>query len=88
VGFIAYGSGSKSKVFEGEIQPDWKNTILKTTLFEILEQRKTINFTTYEKLHKKELKVSVIAPKNEFILEHIEKENPVLKGARYYTFVD
>lgn len=88
VGFIAYGSGSKSKVFEGEIQPDWKNTILKTTLFEILEQRTTIDFTTYEKLHKKELKVSVIAPKNEFILEHIEKENPVLKGARYYTFVD
>lgn len=88
VGFVAYGSGSKSKVFEGKIQPDWKSNILKTTLFENLEQRTPIDFTTYEKLHKKELKVSVVAPKNEFKIEHIEMENTVLKGARYYSFVN
>ena len=40
----------------------------------------------YEKLHKKELKESVIAPENEFYLERIEKENSVLVGARYYNF--
>lgn len=87
VGFIAYGSGSKSKVFEGEIQPEWQKNILKTSLFETLENRSEIDFNTYEKLHKKELKTAVLSPKNEFILSHIETENPVLKGARYYTFI-
>lgn len=87
IGFIAYGSGSKSKVFEAEMQSDWKSNILKTTLFETLENRTAIDFETYEKLHKKELKSAVLSPKNEFILERIEVENPVLKGARYYQFV-
>ncbi len=87
-GFIAYGSGSKSKVFEAEIQSEWKNTILKTKLFEVLEQRTEISFEAYEKLHKKELKSAVLEPKNEFVLDYIEKENPVLKGARYYKFVE
>ena len=86
VGFIAYGSGSKSKVFEGEIQAEWKKQILKSNFFETLEKRKKIEFETYEKLHKKELQTSVLIPNNEFVLDCIEKENPVLKGARYYKF--
>jgi len=85
-GFIAYGSGSKSKVFEAEVQENWKNAIKKVKLFETLETCQAIDFTTYEKLHKKELKQSVIKPKNEFYLDRIEKENPVLIGARYYKF--
>ena len=88
VGFIAYGSGSKSKVFEGKIQSEWKEQILKTNLFEILENRTSIDFETYEKLHKKEVKSSILQPKNEFILAKIETENPVLKGARFYTFIE
>ena len=85
-GFIAYGSGSKSKVFEGEVQENWKNAIEKVKLFETLKNAKSIDFDTYEKLHKKELKESVIAPENEFYLERIEKDNSVLVGARYYNF--
>ena len=85
-GFVAYGSGSKSKVFEAEISEHWKTVIEKVTLFETLESCTAIDFTAYEKLHKKELKQSVIPPKNEFYLDSIEKENPVLIGARYYKF--
>lgn len=85
-GFIGYGSGSKSKVFEAEVSSDWQKAIEKVKLFETLEQATAIDFSTYEKLHKKELKQSVIAPKNEFYLDSIEKENPVLVGARYYKF--
>ncbi|WP_264521752.1 hydroxymethylglutaryl-CoA synthase family protein [Flavobacterium sp. N1994] len=85
-GFIAYGSGSKSKVFEAEISENWQNQIEKVKLFETLEKRTSIDFSTYEKLHKKELKQSVIVPKSEFYLDSIEKENPVLLGARYYKF--
>lgn len=85
-GFIAYGSGSKSKVFEAEVSSEWQKQIAKADLFETLENSTAIDFTTYEKLHKKELKQSIITPKNEFYLDSIEKENPVLVGARYYKF--
>lgn len=87
-GFLAYGSGSKSKVFEGIIQSNWKEALEKTQLFETLEQSHEIDFETYEKLHKKEQKTSVRTPKNEWILDSIEKENPNLLGARYYKWVD
>ena len=85
-GFIAYGSGSKSKVFEATVAADWQTVIQKIKLFETLDQSQAIDFETYLKLHKKELKQSVIAPKNEFHIDRIENENPVLVGARYYKF--
>lgn len=87
-GFIAYGSGSKSKVFEAEVQEHWKSVIEKTQLFETLNNSTEIDFGTYITLHKKERKQSVLQPKNEFTLDYIEKENPVLVGARYYRFSD
>ena len=85
-GFIAYGSGSKSRVFEAEVQENWKSVIAKTQLFETLDKSTEIDFGTYISLHKKERNQPVLQPKNEFILDYIEKENPVLVGARYYRF--
>lgn len=85
-GFIAYGSGSKSKVFEAEVQEQWQSVIEKTNLFETLNNSTEIDFGTYIALHKKERKESVLPPKNEFILDSIEKENPILIGARYYKY--
>ena len=87
-GFMAYGSGSKSKVFEGTIQENWTDAMPNIQLFETLAKSHEIDFNTYEKLHKKELSTSVQLPKNEWILDFIEQENPVLKGARYYKWVD
>ncbi|WP_333695037.1 hydroxymethylglutaryl-CoA synthase family protein [Flavobacterium sp.] len=87
VGFIAYGSGSKSKVFEAAVCENWKSVISKIQLFETLENNQSIDFETYEKLHKKEITESVLSPKGEFTLTSIEKDNPVLVGARYYEFV-
>lgn len=55
-GFLAYGSGSKSKVFEGQIQSTWKAQISKVKLFETLKDSQEIDFETYEKLHKKNRK--------------------------------
>jgi hydroxymethylglutaryl-CoA synthase len=88
IGFMAYGSGSKSKVFEGIVQLDWKSAIAKVQLFENLKNSIEIDFKTYEKLHKKELKSSVLQPKQEWVLDRIEKEVPTLIGARYYTWVE
>jgi hydroxymethylglutaryl-CoA synthase len=88
VGFIAYGSGSKSKVFEATIQNDWVEAIFKSQLFETLQNCIPISMEEYEQLHKKERKKPVLIPKQEFALTHIENENPVLMGARIYEWVD
>jgi hydroxymethylglutaryl-CoA synthase len=87
-GFLAYGSGSKSKVFEGTIQPNWVAAVAIVKLFETLENSFEIGFESYEKLHKKEQKQSIQAPKSEWILDKIENENPNLIGARYYKWID
>ena len=87
-GFLAYGSGSKSKVFEGTIQPEWQLALTKTKLFENLTESTEIGFETYERLHKKEQKQSVRSPKNEWVLDRIEKEIPHLIGARYYKWIN
>lgn len=87
-GFLAYGSGSKSKVFEGTIQPDWATQISKVRLFKTLEESQEIGFETYEKLHKKEQKERVRNPKSEWILERIEDKLPNLIGARYYKWIE
>ncbi len=87
-GFMAYGSGSKSKVFEGTVQPEWKNALQQNQLFETLSQSIEINFEQYEKLHKKEQIQSILKPKQEWVLDYIEAENPNLIGARYYSWAE
>ncbi|CAM3254601.1 hydroxymethylglutaryl-CoA synthase family protein [Empedobacter stercoris] len=86
VGFISYGSGSKSKVFQGKIGEGWKDVMNKVDLFNYLNQREAISFEQYEDLHNKNQKTSINASKG-FALERIESEISDLKGARYYTFI-
>jgi hydroxymethylglutaryl-CoA synthase len=88
IGFLAYGSGSKSKVFEGTLQPDWESAIAKTQLFENLDKSHEVDFDTYLKLHRKELKTSVLPPRGEWVLYRIEKNDPNLLGARFYKWVE
>ncbi|AZB10466.1 hydroxymethylglutaryl-CoA synthase family protein [Chryseobacterium sp. G0162] len=84
IGFLGYGSGSKSKVFAGKVSSNWKAVVEKWNLFENLNHRKAIDFETYEKLHRKQLSQSVNPDYKGFGLTSIEAENPVLIGARYY----
>ncbi len=86
IGFLSYGSGSKSKCFEGTILPEWKEVIAKQQLFQRLEKRKAIGFNEYEELHTRKATKPLDDSKNKFILERIETEIEVLKGARYYKF--
>nr|WP_315029449.1 hydroxymethylglutaryl-CoA synthase [uncultured Chryseobacterium sp.] len=85
IGFVGYGSGSKSKVFAGKVSPQWKKVVEKWNLFENLNKRMPIDFETYEKLHRKQLNQSVNPEYKGFGLVSIESENPVLIGARYYS---
>jgi hydroxymethylglutaryl-CoA synthase len=84
IGFCAYGSGSKSKVFEGEIQKNWKEVVAKFEIFSSLEKREAIDFETYEDLHNEKLATSIKSPKG-FYLESIS-EDETLYGVRKYAF--
>ncbi|AJA69625.1 MULTISPECIES: hydroxymethylglutaryl-CoA synthase family protein [Myroides] len=87
LGFIAYGSGSKSKVFEAEVQSTWQEGMPKVSIFETLKQSTAIDFSTYIALHKKEQKTPIQPANNEFVIDYIESAIPHLIGARYYKFV-
>lgn len=84
IGFIAYGSGSKSKVFTGLISDNWKNAILKTELDKNLNNRKALRFEEYETIHRKEK--SAFEKADGFILESIETQKENYIGARNYVF--
>jgi hydroxymethylglutaryl-CoA synthase len=86
IGFLAYGSGSKAKVFTAKISKNWKEIVGKWNLFEVLSQRQKIDFETYEKLHRKQLKISVQENYSGFGLDKMEIENPLSYGARFYSF--
>lgn len=86
IGFVGYGSGSKSKVFAGKVSDNWRKVVGKWHLFENLNQRSAVDFETYEKLHRKQLRESVNRNYKGFGLVSIEVENPVLIGARYYHY--
>lgn len=82
-GFIAYGSGSKSKVFEGTFEKNWKEKISNASLFERLNDRSPIDVATYEKLHKRELEEPIVNS-NHIALKGIESENETSMGLRTY----
>lgn len=84
VGFLAYGSGSKSKVFSGTIGKEWKFVVEKWNLFEVLKNRQKIDFETYEKLHRKQISEPINSNYKGFGLINVERENPLLYGARKY----
>lgn len=86
IGFLGYGSGSKSKIFAGKVSENWKKVAAKWNLFERLNERIAIDFDTYEKLHRKQLEHSVNPQYKGFGLQSVELENPVLWGARYYGY--
>ncbi|MDT0558549.1 hydroxymethylglutaryl-CoA synthase [Ichthyenterobacterium sp. W332] len=83
IGFLSYGSGSKSKVFEGIVTKDWKAKIQHLDVFTELENRKVIDFETYEKLHNSSISKSVNKTKNIVLAGISTEENK--EGFRYYN---
>ncbi|MEM1002624.1 MAG: hydroxymethylglutaryl-CoA synthase, partial [Bacteroidota bacterium] len=83
IGFIAYGSGSKSKVFEGYIETNWKDKISQVHLFSTLGERDAIDVSTYEDLHGFKTSAPIITS-NKISLDYIEKE-PTNYGLRRYS---
>jgi len=83
VGFLSYGSGSKSKILEGKVVDTWREKINHLNIFESLNNRNFIDFKTYEKLHNNSLD-KVIIKKNSMVLKEISKQEN-MQGFRYYS---
>ncbi|WP_299115625.1 hydroxymethylglutaryl-CoA synthase [uncultured Winogradskyella sp.] len=82
IGFISYGSGSKSKVFEGTIQANWTSKLKDVKLFEYLKNRTAIDVTTYEKIHRSQLEKAVLDG-SKIALDYIEKDDTNYGLRRY-----
>lgn len=82
IGFMAYGSGSKSKVFSGTVQQEWLVGLPEEPLFSHLSQRQAVDFKVYEALHKGEQKGAILSRKGS-VLQALAQE-PNRKGYRFY----
>lgn len=82
-GFVAYGSGSKSKIFEATLQPEWRDIAKTFGIFERLQHRKAITFEQYERLHKGVQNTPIATASRRFFLSAIGGEGR-LEGTRVY----
>jgi hydroxymethylglutaryl-CoA synthase len=87
IGLCGYGSGAKAKVFEGTVQPGWKEVAAGFGLFQRLRGRRRIEAGQYEALHRRLAPESVRAPQEEFALAGIGA-GAGLAGSRSYAWVD
>ncbi|PDH48777.1 MAG: hydroxymethylglutaryl-CoA synthase [Bacteroidetes bacterium MED-G20] len=82
IGFLSYGSGSKSKILQAKIIPKWEKKISHLKILENINSRKIIDFETYEKLHNGALN-NPIYNHNNIVLDSIDqRENKT--GFRHY----
>jgi len=86
-GFFGYGSGSKSKVFQATLAPQWREVVADFKIFDTLDNRTAIDYATYERLHRGQQQHSVLLPEEEFVINKIGTEGTKL-GARYYQWMD
>jgi hydroxymethylglutaryl-CoA synthase len=85
IGFCAYGSGSKSKVFEGTVQPGYQAVVGQFGVFAGLAGRQAIGLDDYERLHDKTLPQPLGDHAGQFVLASIAAEPATLRGARHYA---
>ena len=85
-GFCGYGSGAKAKIFEGSIQPSWREIAKRFNLFERLQHRTEIDVEEYECLHRRLQVESIKKPSEEFILLNVEKDGEQV-GQRSYAWI-
>jgi hydroxymethylglutaryl-CoA synthase len=84
-GFVAYGSGSKAKAFEGVLQANWREVVEQFGVFSKLSNRQQISFAEYKNLHTGHtLNALNNDPKASFKLMEIGGEGQ-LEGARRYA---
>lgn len=84
IGFISYGSGSKSKVFEGKMVSGWEQKVASADIFGRLDQCLAIDVELYENLHRG-IQEKPKQNNTRIVLQGIETENKNSKGLRKYS---
>ena len=87
MGFFGYGSGSKSKVFTGTLQKEWKMIVERFQLQQKLDNRVAISYATYEQIHRGLQTEPVTKPQGTFFIKQVGTEG-VKAGARYYEWAE
>lgn len=82
IGFLSYGSGSKSKVFEGIIANSWKEKFKNISVNNSITKRKNIDFETYENLHNSKINEPLVSNESIVLTGIDTQENKT--GFRYY----
>jgi len=86
LGFFAYGSGSKAKVFKGKVQPEAQSVVRMWNLMKRLAQREPISFEQYVQIRKEELDAPLFAPQGVFQLTGFDDRKGDTYGTRTYAF--
>lgn len=84
IGFVAYGSGSKAKVFEGVVLSGWAEVVKGFQVFEKLNNRQSTAYDKYIALHNGCQQQPEAPEKGRWKVERIGTEGVTL-GARYYS---
>jgi len=87
LGFLAYGSGSKAKVFSARLQPAWRNALPASGLLDTLDNRYVLDFAAYAHLHRGEQKTPVAPCQGgSFRLRGVEHKRGERYGRRTYLW--
>ncbi|MFT4975350.1 MAG: hydroxymethylglutaryl-CoA synthase [Myxococcota bacterium] len=88
IGLCGYGSGAKAKVFEGIVQPRWREVAARFGLLDRLTERTAIQWSSYEALHRGTQADSLLPPREEFALMSISSGGEgQLVGERRYAWI-
>jgi hydroxymethylglutaryl-CoA synthase len=84
---LAYGSGSKSKVFGATLQAGWREVAEQFHLAARLDQRQAIDYATYEQLHRGTLTQNAAHQDGgSFFLADVHEERNETEGVRHYGY--
>ena len=87
VGFFAYGSGSKAKVFEGTLKTGYRHLVERIGLFDHLAKRKEVSFDHYLYLHRDKLLFNLDS-ENRSVFQTSSGWTETNKYARNYSIVN
>ncbi|MGA0109390.1 MAG: hydroxymethylglutaryl-CoA synthase family protein [Schleiferiaceae bacterium] len=87
LGFLSYGSGSKSKVFSGVLRADFAAALSGLGLEAALTERRELHFAEYEALHARTVAGPRAPAKRGAVLDSVGREGNLL-GYRNYRWVD
>ena len=86
VALLAYGSGSKSKVATGTVQPEWLEGLRGVALWDRMDRRVRIDAAQYEALHSKRQHTPLTSPAdNDGVRWLGNRTEPLLAGYRRYV---